>query len=234
MAPKKPKTKARPRKTSNLAKRVKTLEIKQKADDKSTERKVQYYINNHFLNSTWGSNYDFIIRTQQGVQGEGSVAAGTTRIGNEINLRSSTINFIATLARDSNGQPLIPSQSTRVRVLLVDNLTGVESLAISDVLEDSVYKMTSPYKSAVNRGERYRVLGDYKFNLNASNKADHQFKFKMPLPKSGRVIHYDEGTSVSLPSDFNVTMLWVCEDIGPLTAVQPTLSYYVKSSFEDK
>lgn len=217
-----------------LAKRVKTLEIKQKADDKSTERKQQYYVNTHFMNSVWSSNYDFILRTTQGTAGEGTTAAGLTRIGNTINLRSAVINFVAKLARDSNGQPLIPSQSTRCRVLLVDNLSGVEVLAISDVLEDSTQKMTSPYKSSVNRGERYRVLADYKFNLNASNKADHQFKFKMPLPKSGRVIHYDEGSSVSLPSDFNVTMLWVCDDIGPLTAVQPTLSYYVKSSFEDK
>ena len=220
--------------TMALAKRVKTLEIKQKADDKSTERKQQYYENTHFMNSVWSSNYDFIVRTSQGTAGEGTTSAGLTRIGNTINLRSATINFIAKLARDSNGQPLIPSQSTRCRVLLVDNLTGVESLAISDVLENSSYHMTSPYKSSVNRGERYRVLADYKFNLNASNKADHQFKFKMPLPKSGRVIHYDEGTSVSLPSDFNVTMLWICDDIGPLTAVQPTLQYYVKSSFEDK
>lgn len=234
MAPKKPKTKTRPRKASNLAKRVKTLEIKQKADDKSTERKVQYYASTNMMNSVWSSNYDFILRTTQGTAGEGTTAPGLTRIGNTINLRSSTINFHAKLIRDGNGQPLIPSQSTRCRVLLVDNLTGVESLAISDILEDSAYHYTSPYKSSVNRGERYRVLGDFKFNLNASNKADHQWKFKMPLPKSGRVIHYDEGTSVSLPSDFNVTMLWFCEDIGPLTAVQPQLQYYVKSSFEDK
>lgn len=228
--------KARKSKTSSvaLAKRVKTLEIKQKADDKSTERKTQYYINNHSINSVWSSNYDFIIRTTQGTAGEGTVSAGLTRIGNTINLRSSTINFHVQLLRDSNGQPLIPSQSTRCRLILADNLTGVESLAISDVLQDSNYYMTSPYKSAVDRGERYRVLMDKQFNLNAQTKAEHQFKFRLPLPKTGRVIHYADGTGVSLPSDFNVTMFWVCEDIGPLTAVQPTLSYYVTSRFEDK
>lgn len=229
------KTKQKKRSTSMaLAKRVKTLEIKQKADDKSTERKTQYYINTHNVNSVWGSNYDFIIRTQQGTAGEGTVTAGLTRLGNTINLRSSTINFHAQLLRDSNGQPLIPSQSTRFRVLLADNLTGVESLAISDVLENSGFPMTSPYKSAVNRGERYRILGDFQFNLNASNKCDHKWKFKLPLPKSGRVIHYDEGTSVTLPSDFNVTLFYICEDIGPISAAQPTLNYYIKSSFEDK
>ncbi|AXH75548.1 MAG: putative capsid protein [Circoviridae sp.] len=218
-----------------LAKRVKTLEIKQLADDKSTERKTQYYTGSNNMNSVWSSNYDFIVRTTQGTAAEGTTSAGLNRIGTTINLRSAIINFHAKLPRDSNGNPLIPAQSTRCRVLLVDNLTGVEALAISDVLEDSVpFHFTSPYRSSVNRGERYRVLGDFKFNLNASNKADHSWKFKMPLPKSGRVIHYDEGTSVSLPSDFNVTMFWICEDIGPLTAVQPTLQYFVKSSFEDK
>jgi hypothetical protein len=59
------------------------------------------------------------------------------------------------------------------------------------------------------------------------------FKWKMPLPKSGRVLHYDADNDQS-PSDFNVTMFWVCEDVGPLSGNQPTLEYYVKSSFEDK
>jgi hypothetical protein len=223
----------RPRpKSSSLVKRVKTLETKQKADDKSTERKVQFYNSITFLNNVWSANSDFLIRTQQGIKGQGSVSAGETRIGDSINLRSCTINFYASMPRNSDGVVQDPQSSTRCRLLLVDNLSGTNNFTISDILQSPTYYQTSPYKHAVTRGERYRVLGDYQFNLNATNKADHVFKFRMKLPKSGRVLHYN-GSSDTNPSDLNVTMLWVAESISPLSANQPTLQYYVKSSFED-
>ncbi len=221
------------RSSKALAKRVKVLEIKQKADDKSTERKVQYYNSLTTMNSVWSSNYDFVIRTSQGTQATGTVSsAGLTRIGNQINLRSCVINFHCAFPRNSDGAP-VAAGSTRCRLILVDNLTGVESLAISDILENPTYKMTSPYKRTIARGERYRVLGDFKFNLNTHNKNDHSFKFKMPLPKTGRVLNYNANSDTN-PSDFNITMLWACEDVGPLSGNQPTLQYYVKSVFEDK
>jgi len=115
---------------------------------------------------------------------------------------------------------------------LVDNLDNIRALGASDILHNTAYPMISPYNSQVAAGKRYRVLGDFKFNLNSTNKADHQFKWKMPLPKSGRVVNY-EGDSAN-PSDLNVSLIWICKSISPLSAGQPTMEYYVNTAFEDK
>ncbi len=54
----------------------------------------------------------------------------------------------------------------------------------------------------------------------------------MKLPKTGRVVHYD-GNLATNPSDFNVSLLYFCSDIGPLSTNQPLMRYFVKSVFED-
>lgn len=215
-----------------LAKRVKTLEIKQKADDKATERKRQYQENIVNMNNVWQVATNFIINTQHGTAGQGTNTAGRIRIGDSVNLRSSSINFHCYIPRGSDGVPVFLDMSTRCRVLLVDNLDNIRGLGAGDILQNTAYPLVSPYKSQVDSGKRYRVLGDFKFNLNSTNKADHQFKWKMPLPKSGRVVNYD-GDAAN-PSDLNVSLIWFCKSISPLSAGQPTMEYYVNTAFEDK
>lgn len=217
--------------TGALAKRVKTLEIKQKADDKSTERKRQYQENAVFLNNVWQVATNFIVNTQHGTAAQGTNSPGRIRIGDSINLRSSTIKFHAHLPRNSDGQSTVLDLSTRARVILVDNLDNIRGLGAADILQNTAYPMVSPYKGSVAAGKRYRVLGDFQFNLNSYNKSDHTFTFKMPLPKSGRVVHY-EGDAAN-PSDLNVSMIWLCKSISPLSAGQPAMEYYVNTQFED-
>jgi len=227
------KTKMKKRSSSMaLAKRVKTLEIKQKADDKATERKRQYQEGIVSMNNVWQVATNFLINTQHGTAGQGTNTPGRIRIGDSVNLRSSSINFHCYLPRQSDGVPTFLDSSTRCRVLLVDNLDNIRGLGAGDILQNTAYPLVSPYKSQVDSGKRYRILGDYKFNLNAQVKADHQFKFKMPLPKSGRVVHY-EGDAAN-PSDLNVSLIWFCKNISPLSAGQPTMEYYVNTAFEDK
>lgn len=227
------RTKAKSRKSSStLVKRVKALEVKQKADDKATETKRQYQENIVSMNNVWQVATNFIINTQHGTAGQGTNTAGPIRIGDSVNLRSSTINFHCYLPRNSDGVPAFLDSSTRCRVIIVDNLDNIRGLGASDILHQPAYPLISPYKNQVETGKRYRVLGDFKFNLNTQNKADHQFKWKMPLPKSGRVVHY-EGNAAN-PSDLNVSLIWFCKNISPLSAGQPTMEYYVNTAFEDK
>jgi len=226
------KTSKRKRGGSSLLKRVKTLEVKQKADDKATERKRQYQENIVFLNNVWQVATNFIVNTQHGTAAQGTNTPGRIRVGDTLNLRASTINFHAYLPRNSDGVPSFLDMSTRCRVILVDNLDNIRGLGAGDILQNTGYPLVSPYKSQVDSGKRYRILGDFKFNLNSTNKADHQFKWKMPLPKSGRVVHY-EGDAAN-PSDLNVSLIWFCKSISPLSAGQPAMEYYVNTMFEDK
>lgn len=221
-----------PRKSSQLSKRLRALEIKQKADDKSTERKKQYYYVPAFLNNIWGSNGNFILRSAPGVDAQGvGTTPGTNRIGNTLNLRDCRINFYVAYPKTTDGALIIPYSGTMCRILLVDNLTDNTSLTASDVLQTTSYAMTSTYKNTVASGKRYKVLMDKKFAL-TSDKPDKAFSWKMKLPKSGRVVHYN-GSLDTNPSDFNVSLIYIATDIAPLSPNQPVMKYHVKSSFED-
>lgn len=220
----------------NLAKRLRALEVKQEGDDKSTERKKQYYYVPTFLNNAWASNGNFVLRTNQGVEGEttapGGTAAGLTRIGNSINIRDCRVNFYAALPKTTDGQALIPASGTLCRVMIVDNLKDNTSLVAADVLQTPAYAMTSSLKNSIAAGKRYRVLMDKKFAL-TSEKPDYTFSWKMKLPKSGRVVHYPNNLAFN-PSDFNLSLIYICTDISPLSPNQPVMKYHVKTSFEDK
>ncbi len=218
--------------SSALVKRVKALEIKQKADDKNTERKVQYYRSPHSLSNTWGTNYGFALRLAQGTAGEGNTSAGTSRIGNSINLRSMRFKFRLDLYRNTDGVVQEPNSATVCRVLLVDNLTDDTGLAATDVLQDVNYPITSPYKNAVAGGKRYRVLMDKKIKLQGLNAPDKIWDFTMPIPKSGRVVHYD-GSVSSNPSDLNVSLIYYATEISSGSGNKPILYMYNISRFED-
>lgn len=214
-----------------LVSRVRKLETKQKADDKATERKVFYYNTFTLMNSTWSANNAFALRTAQGVAAEGNTAPGLNRIGNAILLRSLTIDFRAFLPTTGDGILNNPNSSSMVRVIIADNLTDTTPLTAADILEQPTYNIVSPYKNKIGSGKRYRIYGDYVFPLNDRQPQKH-WKFKMALPKSGRVVHYN-GSASTNPSDFNLSMIWVATEIAPLSSNQPTLQYYVKSRFED-
>jgi len=221
---------------SNLEKRVKDLEIKQKADDKNTERKVQYYRSPHTLSNSWGVNYGFAMRTLQGTGGEGNTNAGEIRIGNSVNLRSMSFKFRLDLFRNVDGVIGQPDSATVCRVLLVDNLTDDTGLTASDVLQDPNYAITSPYKNAVTGGKRYRILMDKKISLTGSHRPDAVWDFKMPLPKSGRVIHYGvstPGSPLQNPSDMNISLIYYCTEISPTSGNKPVLYMYNIARFED-
>ncbi len=158
------------KKSSALVKRVKALEQKQKADDKTQERKKQYYYVPALLNNIWGSNGNFILRTGQGIEAEGGSATGTTpglnRIGNSVNLRSSSIKFHISLPRDTDGNLSSIGMATVCRIMLVDNLTDSTSLLHSDILQEPNYPITSSYKNSITSGKRYKVLMDKVFTVN--------------------------------------------------------------------
>ena len=217
---------------SQLAKRVAALEVKQKADDKATERKVQYYHSPHALDSTWGGNYSFALRTNQGTAAEGTNAAGISRIGNTINLRSMRFRFWLQLAKNSDGVPIEVNTSTVCRIILADNLTDNTGLSATDLLQDATsYPITSPYKNKVSGGKRYRILMDKVITI-SGRRSDKVFNYSMPLPKSGRVVHYD-GNLSQYPSDFNLSLVYVCDATGPTSGNKPQLNMYNIARFED-
>lgn len=230
------KTFKKRRSSTALAKRVKVLETKQKADDKNTERKVQYYRSPHTLSNSWGANYGFALRTLQGTAGEGNTTAGETRIGNSVNLRSMAFKFRLDLFRNVDGVVGQPNSATVCRVILADNLTDDTGLTASDVLQDTNYAITSPYKNAVAGGKRYRILMDKKIKLQGSNRPDVVWDYKMPIPKSGRVVHYGISTPSSPlqnPSDMNISLIYYCTDISPTSGNKPVLYMYNIARFED-
>lgn len=220
---------------SNLAKRLAILETKQKADDKSTEYKVQYYDQTFSMSSSWTSASNFMFRTTQGVGAEGGVpsaAAGSIRIGNKINLRSNVVHLRCSMPRSNDGVlSLVNPYATQCRIMFVSNLTSNDALAIADVLNDTRYPIISPYKNSVAGGKRYKILADYKFTL-TNERPDKLITYKMKLPKSGRVLNYASALDTN-PSDFNVTMLWISADTSPVSPNQPDLRYISKSRFTD-
>lgn len=220
------------RKSSALVKRVKALEVKQKADDKNTERKVQYYRTPIPLDNTWGASYGFALRTLQGTAGEGNTTAGTVRIGNTLNLRSMRFKFWLQLGKTSDGVPIEVNTSTICRIILADNLTDSTGLDANDLLQDGTnYPITSPYKNKVAGGKRYRILMD-KIVTISGRRSDKVWNYSMPLPKSGRVVHYD-GDLSQYPSDLNLSLIYVVDAVGPTSGNKPQLNMYNISRFED-
>lgn len=219
-----------------LAKRVKKLEQKQKADDKSQEQKVVYYHSSSFINANWTANFDMCPRTTQGTAGDGNLGEGyAVRIGNSINLRSLVMNGIVTLPTNTDGilqNGGSSGQNVNCRIIIADNLSDRSNLLHTDVLQDSSTtskSLISSYQPSIKSGKKYRILADYKFHL-SREKGTKRIKFVMPLPKTGRVVHYD-GESTN-PSDLNLTML-TFSDVAPLSANQPDFSYCYKARFED-
>lgn len=220
------------RKSTALVKRVKALEVKQRADDKAQERKVQYYRSPHALDSTWGANFGFAMRTSQGTSGEGNTSAGENRIGNTVNLRSMKFKFWLQLSKNSDGVPIEVNTSTICRIILADNLTDDTGLVATDLLQDPTsYPITSPYKNKVAGGKRYRILMDKVVTI-SGRQSDKVFNYNMPLPKSGRVVHYDGDLSIN-PSDLNLSLIYVCDATGPTSGNKPQLNMYNIARFED-
>lgn len=220
-----PKSKNFRKTSSALVSRVRKLEIQQKADEKAKERKV--YLRNFIasMNSVWSASSRFVLNLTQNATESG-------RVGNSVNLRALKMNFHIAFPRTTDGAPQVPNSTTRCRLILIHNLHGMETIGIADILENTTYKMTSFFKTDVPEGKRYKLLADYKFNLNANELNDKSIQFRMKLPKSGRVVSYPDDTA-TVPSDFNVTMFWVCEDLGSLSGNQPTMFYSLKSIYED-
>lgn len=217
-----------------LAKRLRVLEEKQKADDKTTEFKVSYYLLTQLMDNSWGVNSGMAPRTTHGTGAEGTISGGTgaIRIGNEINLRHWGLEGYVELPKTADGLVQNPTSQVPCRIIIADNLSDDTPLTASDVLQNpssSADSLISPYKNSANASKRYRVYADYKFTL--TQEKDKRIKFKMPLPKSGRVIHYANGAAVS-PSDFNVTLLFFA-NVSPVGSNDPKFHYQVKCRFTD-
>lgn len=219
-------------KRASMAARVKALEVKQAADDKATEHKVQYYNVPALLNNIWASNGNFVLRLQQGVEAEGAIGTpGLSRIGNTVNLRSVNIKFYVAFPKTSDGVCILGNAGTQCRVIIADNLSDNTSLVASDILQTTSYGITSPYKNAVGLGKRYKIHFDKKFTL-TTDKPDKEFQFNMKLPKSGRIVHFNKNVDTN-PSDLNLSIIYLATDIGPTSPNQPVMKYYVKSRFTD-
>lgn len=227
-----PKRKFR-RKSSGLAKRVSILETKQAADDKTTEYKVSYLTGFKTLDNSWDQRGNIGPRTQQGVEAETNMTgSGLVRIGNEINLRHWSIEGYVSLPKSTDGTPTFPLSQVPCRIIIADNLTDNTDLNASDVLQNplsTTQSLISPYKNSVAGGKRYRIHADYKFTL--TGEKDKRIKFKLKLPKSGRVIHYP-GPLDQYPSDFNISLM-VFADVSVTGSNHPIFTYSCKSRFTD-
>lgn len=228
-----PKSKFRKRKSSGLAKRVRILETKQAADDKNTEYKVSYYTAQRVMDNSWSSDYTMAPRTAQGTGAETTMGGvGGNRIGNEINLRHWNLEGYIALPKSTDGTPTFPLSQVPCRIIIADNLTDDTNLGAADVLQNplsSAQSLISPYKNSVAGGKRYRILADYKFTLTAEK--DKRVKFRLKLPKSGRVLHYANATDIH-PSDFNVSVMTFA-NVSVAGSNHPTFDFSIKSRFTD-
>lgn len=221
------------RRSNGLAKRVSILEHKQKADDKNTEYKVCYFNGTSAMNDTWASIQGLAPNTQQGTGAESNMAGvGRLRIGNEINLRHWSMEAYIDLPKTTDGTPTFPLSQIPCRIILADNLTDDGLLVADDILQNPTSgpsSLVSPYKNSANASKRYRIYGDYKFTL--TREKDKRIHFKMPLPKSGRVLHYQDAVSTT-PSDFNMSVLFFA-NVAVAGTNFPNFNYTVKARFTD-
>lgn len=229
-----PQRRARKRAGSALVKRVKVLEEKQKADDKNTEYKVSYYNLTQVMDDSWGRNSGMAPRTIAGVDAETNMTgtSGAARIGNEINLRHWSLEGYVDLPKSVDGTPTYPLSQVPCRIILADNLTDDSTLDITDILQNplsSAQSLISPYKNSANASKRYKIYADYKFTL--TGEKDKRIKFKMPVPRSGRVLHFADG-SATTPSDFNMTVFFYAQS-SVTGSNHPNFNYVVKCRFTD-
>lgn len=219
---------------SALIKRIASLEQRQAADDKNTEYKVSYYNLTQVMDDSWGTNSGMAPRTIAGVDAETNMAgtSGAARIGNEINLRHWSLEAYVDLPKSVDGTPTYPLSQVPCRVILADNLTDDSALGISDILANptsTAQSLISPYKNSANASKRYKIYADYKFTL--TGEKDKRIKFKMPLPKSGRVLHF-ANSSATTPSDFNMTLFFYAQT-SVTGSNHPNFNYVVKCRFTD-
>lgn len=228
-------------KGTQLTKRVKRLEERAKAVEKTMEHKSTYYVSFADMDDTWGVNSDMAPRTLQGTEGQNAGGAGAlvyNRIGNEINLRSYVFHGEVRLPTTGDGIIQNPNSNIGCRILIADNLSDDSQLTGGDLLhadDANSNSILSSYKSVVASSKRYKILYDKVIYLN-NNRPSHKFSFKMKLPKSGRVIHYDQatggGSQSPYPSDFNVSLAYFA-DVSPVSSNKPRLTYFIKTRFTD-
>lgn len=218
-------------KRRTTGKSVKRLTQRVKALENDTEYKVTYYHAAQIMDTSWAINYGMAPRAVQGVEAQGSGAADNVRIGDKVNLRYWTIEGIVELPKVTN--LVAPDALVQCRLLIADNLSGDTGFNQTDLLQDVTNiprTLTSPWKNSVAGGKKYKMYKDIKFAL-TGRKGFYRFKFKLPIPKAGRVLEFDQNTSGN-PSNFNVTMC-AFADAAPLAALRPTISYTVKARFTD-
>lgn len=211
---------------------VKKLTRRVKALENDTEYKVSYYSASQIMTSSWTTSYQMAPRAIQGTEGQGDVnISDNIRIGDKINLRYWVIEGIVELPKVTN---LVASDAlVQCRILIADNLDGNTGFNETDLLQDTTNiprTLVSPWKNSVAGGKKYKMYKDIKFAL-TGRKGFYRFKYKLPIPKVGRVLEFDQNASGS-PSNFNVTMCCFA-DVAPLGALRPTISYTVKARFTD-
>lgn len=219
-------------KRRSTGKVVKRLTQRVKALENDTEYKVAYYSASQIVDTTWANNYEMGPRALQGTEGQGDVGANDNiRIGDKVNLRYWVVEGYVELPKVTN---LVASDAlVQCRLLLSDNLSGDTGLTRLDLLQDTTTiprTLTSPWKNSVAGGKKYKMYMDKKFTL-TGQKGSYRFKFKLPIPKTGRVLEFDQNSSGN-PSNFNVSLNCFA-DVAPLGALRPTIHYTVKSRFTD-
>lgn len=222
--------------SSALAKRVRILEHKQDADDKTVETKNAYYTAAGLMDDAWSVNFGMLPRLLQGIEADGPTNVASNfnakgRIGNTVNLRQLTANIICRLPVDTDGFGLGQTYAD-CRVIIVDNLTDNTGLTAADVLKDitqSYRSLLTTYKTEIGSGKRYRVMMDKKFNLNPAHPS-HRLSFVMPISKSGRVVHYGSALDEN-PTDLNLSMIWFAD--APVSLTSPKIAYFLKAKYED-
>lgn len=221
------------RKSSGLAKRVRILETKQAADDKNTEYKVSYFAESRTLDDSWDKRSSLGPIADAGTEAETNMlGVGNVRIGNEINLRHWSLEGYVELPKSTDGTPTFPLSQVPCRIIIADNLTDNTGLTAADVLQNPLsgaQSLISPYKNSVAGGKRYKIHADYKFTLTAEK--DKRIRFRMKIPKSGRVIHY-AGPTDEYPSDFNLSLMFFA-NVSVTGSNHPKFHYTCKSRFTD-
>lgn len=220
-----------------LKKRVARLETQAKETKKTLEHKQVYYAGLSTAGLTWSQNYSFTPRLFQGVEDGNTLSVSATplsRVGNSITLKSCVAQFSVSLPRETDGELKQQVRACHnVRIILVDNIDNVNPISPSDCLADDSRAMVSGYNIAPPSGKNYNILMDKRFSLDNFGKrgSEKRFIFKMKIPKSGKVIEYQNNVSEH-PINYQLSLLiWSSCSTG--SVLKPVVEYAFKSKYID-
>lgn len=190
---------------------------------KTIENKQDEYNNSNLAVSSSGVRDGAFLQLNQNVGDNG-------RIGNSITLLKQQVDIFAT---QNTTSPI--DDWNRMRILVVEAMDGSQPILLSDVLQYSSYTIngdlvfSSPYTTKSTTNRRYKVHMDKTFELNRlANGATKVIKFVKKFGKSGKMVHFDDGSSP--PTNHQLSLLFISDSAS---LPHPLVSYSVRSTYKD-